>query len=75
MNNPNPMAEGDAPGYMPTIQVIALLKAAGKAEQIRRRADLDVRGHVTRPDPLDRAVSVELAAREILDANRFLIPL
>lgn len=72
----DPMADEDQPGYIPTIDVIRMVRAHRELGYIRQRAVRD--GYMQFPDclrdhALDYAVAVEAVCREILDANRWML--
>jgi len=67
----NPMASDDEEGYMPTVDVIRLVRANFGPGYILRRVHHINQGIL---DYYDQAVGVEIACREILDAQRWLLP-
>lgn len=74
----DPIADDDQPGYMPTIDVIRIVRQHRDRDYIRRLA---VRNGYRNPGAyppgleleFDNCVAVEIACREILDANRWML--
>lgn len=71
------MADDDQPGYMPTVDVVAIVHDHFNVSYVRRiakrngYAQFNVRQH---PDhALTNAMALEITCREILDAQRWLI--
>jgi hypothetical protein len=68
----NPMADEDQPGYIPTIDVIRIVRQHRDLDYIRLIASRG--GYKQFEDHhFDNCVAVEIACREILDANRWML--
>lgn len=72
MNLHNPLADDDQDGYMPTVDVIQLVRANFAPEYIRSTVER-VSGDRKALDHLDQAVAVEIACRELLSSQRWII--
>lgn len=68
----NPMANEEEPGYIPTVEVIALVRRHRPLECLRET--VANRGQYRVNDLLFKAMTVEDTCREILDANRWMMP-
>lgn len=70
----NPMADEDQPGYIPTIDVIRIVRRHRDLDYIRLIASRGGYKQFEDPDDqFDNCVAVEVACREILDANRWML--
>lgn len=74
----DPMADEDQPGYMPTIDVIRIVRQHRDLEYIRRLARRNGYKNLCAYPPyyeleFDNCVAVEIACREILNANRWML--
>lgn len=79
------MADEDQPGYMPTVDVVGIVRDHFKAGYVQRCSCAYVRRLAERngygqfnvlQDPehaLTNAMAVEITCREILDANRWML--
>jgi hypothetical protein len=68
----NPLADEGEHGYIPTVDVIRVVRANFTEEYIDRIVARNL-NPLTDVDELDRAVAVEIACRELLDAQRWLL--
>lgn len=73
----DPIANEDQPGYMPTVEVVRIAHDHFGASYLRRTAKRYVRRIMKRqcPEPLIDGMALDIACREILDANRQLMGL
>lgn len=75
-----PMANEDQPGYMPTVDVVRVVRERFTASYLRRIAKRYARrvtkrhGHTGQcPDALISGMALDIACREILDANQWML--
>jgi len=70
----DPMADEKQPGYMPTVDVVRIVRDHFNAAYVLRVAKRYVRRIMKRqdiaPDELINGVALDVACREILNANR-----
>lgn len=57
---------------LPTVDVVRLVRSNFTDEYIRRQVERI--GNYNHLEPLDQAVAMEIACRELLDAQRWLLP-
>jgi hypothetical protein len=72
----DPMADEDQPGYISTIDVIRMVRPHRDLEYIRQRAGREGYkqfGETDKDSAFDDCVAVEMACREILNANRWML--
>jgi hypothetical protein len=72
----DPMADEDQSGYIPTIDVIRMVRPHRDLEYIRQRAGREGYkqfGPTDKDTAFDDCVAVEMACREILHANRWML--
>jgi hypothetical protein len=72
----DPMADEDQPSYIPTIDVIRIVRRHREGDYIRQRAGREGYkqfGETDKDTAFDDCVAVEMACREILHANRWMM--
>jgi hypothetical protein len=72
----DPMADEDQPGYIPTIDVIRMVRRHRDLSYLRERAGREGYkqfGETDKDSAFDDCVAVEMACREILHANRWMM--
>ncbi len=71
-NRKHPLHDETSSRYIPTIEVIRLVRSNFTDTYIRRQVERHL--GCSDPDPLDYAVAVEIACRELLASQRWLLP-